>query len=177
MDSYIRSMGWQRGTYQTAIGIRVDEADRMNAKRVAQRLWYPLVDWGVRKQDVRAWWRAQPFDLDLQEHEGNCTWCWKKSLRKHLTLIRDRPEVFDFPRRMERLYPDAGAGKGGRRFFRGKLTVDDLFERAKQPFRPFVEDTQLALYWDEELDVGSGCGESCEIGADEVEEEEEAVTP
>lgn len=157
IHAFVRSLGWKSGAYDTAIGIRVDEIDRMSDRAHEMGWVYPLVRWGVRKEDVLAWWKAQPFDLELPEHLGNCTWCWKKSLRKHLTLMQEHPEVFDFPRRMERLYPDAGPGDidRPRRFFRKNLTTDDLFLASQEPFHAFN---------DPNFDLPTGCGghESCE---------------
>ena len=164
MKSYIRhELGWKTGNYRTAVGIRADEIDRQSADAVKNGIFYPLIGWGVTKADVLAWWKQQPFDLYLPEHLGNCTWCWKKSLRKHLTLAVDHPHVFDFPRRIEPVYKDAGAGDGNRRFFREKLTVFDIFERAQEPFEKFVDGNEV---FDPELDVGGGCSESCDVFTD-----------
>lgn len=156
IHAYLRSIGWKTGSYHTAIGIRVDEFDRMAPDAGKRRLTYPLVSWGVTKQDVLAFWREQPFTLQIPEHLGNCTWCWKKSMRKHLTLARDHADVFDFPRRMERAYPLAGPGNNGvpRTFFRGRRTVDDIVALSREPFESFV---------DPEFDLNEGCAESCEV--------------
>ena len=170
ITSYLRSIGWGPGTYDTAIGIRADEIDRMDSTAAQKRFVYPLIAAGITKADVLAWWGTQPFDLNLPEHFGNCRWCWKKSLRKHLTLVKECPEAFDFPRRMEQLYAHAGAGVGPRTFFRNRMTTDDLFSLAEQPFEPFRDnaEVQLPLL---PLDVpGGGCGESCEIYADGIED-------
>jgi hypothetical protein len=155
--------GWDRGSYQTAIGIRADEADRMVATAKADGIIYPLIKAGVRKEQVLAWWARQSFDLDVPEHLGNCTWCWKKSQRKHLTLATDHPEVFDFPARMEALYPFSGAGVGPRRFFRQGWTTLDIMARAKQPFDSFVDRRRNK---DPILDDAGACSESCDIFAD-----------
>lgn len=158
ITAYLRSIGWKTGSYATAIGIRVDEIDRLAPDAGQRKIIYPLVKWGIRKEDVRAFWDQQPFDLKLPEHLGNCTWCWKKSMRKHLTLARDYPEIFEFPRRMEQLYPHAGPGKTGepKRFFRGKRTTDDLIAMSREPFDKFVDPT---------FDLNDGCAESCEVFA------------
>lgn len=152
----LRSLGWKAGTYQMAIGIRADEIDRMAADAADRGIIYPLVKWGVTKMDVLAFWRQQPFDLELPEHLGNCTWCWKKSMRKHLTLAKDHPEVFNFPQRMEREYPLAGPGNNGvaRTFFRGRKTVADIMAMAQEPFDKFV---------DPNFDLNDGCADSCEV--------------
>lgn len=157
MRSYLRSIGWKKGTYRTAIGIRADEIDRVNPKYKERMLWYPLATLGIKKPDIIAWWKEQDFDLQIEEHEGNCLWCFKKSIRKHLTLIRQRPEVYDFPRMLEEKYSmtQSDPSVGPRRIFRGKQTVDELFHEAHT--RDFKE------FSDAELDMSSGCSESCEV--------------
>lgn len=164
--AYLRTLGWRKGRYLTAIGLRADEVDRVASDREERKLWYPLIEWDVDKAQVLEFWRQQNFDLEIPEHLGNCTWCWKKSLRKHLTLAKDFPRVFSFPERMEELHAFSGPGSTGepRRFFRGNRTVAELRRLAAEPFEPFVDENMPA--YDEELDTGSGCGESCEIGAD-----------
>lgn len=174
ITSYARSIGWGPGTYDTAIGIRADEIDRMDSMAAQKRFIYPLASAGITKTDVLAWWSKQPFDLNLPEHFGNCRWCWKKSLRKHLTLVKECPEAFDFPRRMEALYANAGAGIGPRTFFRNRMTVGDLFALAEKPFEPFRDDAEMQLPL-LPLDIpGGGCGESCEIYADGIDDREAA---
>lgn len=164
MTSYLRSIGWQAGSYDTAVGIRADEMDRVSAAAERNRIFYPLIDWKVRKPDVIEFWKDQDFDLYLPEHMGNCIWCWKKTLRKHMTLAVDDPWVFEFPARMERDYAEAGAGDGPRRFFRKHMGVQDIVRAAHDgPFEKFVDANEA---YDPELDTGGGCGESCEIFAD-----------
>ncbi len=87
--------------YLTAIGIRVDEARRI---RIASNLCYPLVEWGVNVAQVRSWWQEQSFDLQLRDYEGNCDLCWKKSRRKILTLIAERPKDARWWAQMEEWY-------------------------------------------------------------------------
>ena len=159
-------------SYDLAIGIRADEVDRVSATRHEKRIVYPLVEWGTTKDDVRRECASWPFDLGLPgDHFGNCTWCWKKSLRNHLTLAKDFPEVFDFPRAMEAEFgthkaESVAALDGRRHFFRKHMSVDDIFARAQQPFVPYRdkrEQLSLIPLYDPDLDIGSGCGESCEV--------------
>lgn len=156
IDRWLRSIGWTAGSYETAIGIRADEIDRMSPSARERKVVYPLVRWGVKKADVLAWWRQQDFDLALPEHYGNCVWCWKKSLRKLTTLAAENPGIFDFPLRMEQLYAEHGPGDldRPRRFFRGKRSVSDLLKLAGEPFDPFV---------DKAYEESNGCSESCEV--------------
>lgn len=157
--AYADSIGWKRGEFECAVGIRADEP-----KRVKKEV-YPLVHWHpVDKQDINDWWSEQPFNLDLVERLGNCKWCWKKSDRKHFANIDSNPEFYGFPRRMEQQYPDAGAGYTGeaRVFFRLGRSTDQLFAArlSAEGFRVLPEDE----------DIDGGCSESCEaFGAEQME--------
>lgn len=167
IHSYVRSLGWERGSYDTAIGIRYDEADRMSADAPRERFAYPLVKWRVTKPEILAWFGAQPFDLDLSEERGNCVTCHKKSLRKLLTLARDLPEAFAWRAEQEALHPFTGAGEGPRRFYRAGWTTLDLMARARLPFAPFVDTAKARLAEPlDDLDVANGCSESCDVFAD-----------
>jgi 3'-phosphoadenosine 5'-phosphosulfate sulfotransferase (PAPS reductase)/FAD synthetase len=175
MNSYLkRVLGWS--DYWTAIGIRADEIDRVSDKRIENKFVYPLVDAGWTKEDVKRECASWDFDLDLKgEHYGNCTWCWKKSLRKLLTLAKDDEWIFEFPRRMEYEHEttNLGVGHTGRQIFRSKMTTVDIVQMARtKDFEPYVDIDQLDFgfsppSYDVFLDTGSACGESCEIGADD----------
>ncbi len=178
MDSYRhRCLGWKRATYYTAIGIRADEMDRMSDSRKEKKFVYPLADAGWTKEDVKIECSSWPFDLDLQgEHYGNCVWCWKKSLRKLLTLAKESPDVFDFPLRMEQEHSFTNQKNEHkdtpRKFFRKNMTTVDILSMAKtMNFEPYVDIDQGQMFsqasYDVFLDTGSSCGESCEIGADD----------
>jgi hypothetical protein len=151
MTSYIRSIGWNKGQYITAIGIRSDEIDRVDENFQQKLYWYPLIDLEMTKEKIILWWKNQEFDLTVPEHLGNCTWCWKKSLRKHLTLAKNHSEIFDVPEYFEENYKNHGAGSGDRRFFRKRMEVKDIKEMSKLPFNEF-----------EDIDKSDGCSESCE---------------
>jgi len=155
LHSYVKAIGWARGNYQTAIGIRTDETRRVRKTKDYQNIVYPLVDWfPADKDDVNDFWEDQKFNLKLAEHKGNCKWCWKKSLKKHSVLIHESPEIYNFPRKMEQKYGYAGHNDGVRKrvFFRGNRSTDDLFK---------LSETTGTV--DQDLD--GGCSESCEIYA------------
>jgi hypothetical protein len=169
MTAYYRSIGWKPKTYSVAVGIRADEMQRLSPKSMEAGVWYPCIDAGVTKEDVRGWWADQSFNLMIPEHLGNCTWCWKKSNRKLLTIARSNPEMFDFPARMEvqhGLSGYKGAGYEGvkRTFFRGNRTAQDIIEESKGRFEPFVD--WKFIPYDEDMDEHGSCGDSCEVGAD-----------
>jgi len=186
MESYIkRKLGWKKSEYWTAIGIRADEIDRVSQNRIKYKLLYPLVDAGWTKEDVKAECASWPFDLELKgEHYGNCVWCWKKSLRKLLTLAQDDEAIFDFPKHLEDKYSDTMTNSRREKriregkeiksvdMFRKNMTTVDIIKMAREGnFEPYRDQDQTQMFsqasYDVFLDTGSACGESCEIGADE----------
>jgi hypothetical protein len=160
IKSYLASIGWETGSYSSAIGIRTDETRRVSKTAEDRNIIYPLVDMiPTDKQDVNDWFEDQVFNLELQEHEGNCRWCWKKSFAKHFRLIAENPKIYDFPRRMEATHGATGAGYTGedRKFFRLNLSTDDLFMHAKVGSVVIPNKRQASL------DLDGGCSESCEL--------------
>lgn len=151
--SYLKQIGLI-DDYNMAIGIRADEPRRIRKDAKDAGIIYPLKDqFPTSKYDVDEWWSKQEFNLHLLPHEGNCSWCWKKSLNKHFKLIDSNPEIFDFPNRMEMLYAETNSKHGRRVMFRENRTVRDLFLMQQQN-KATVDDTD---------DIE--CGESCDINA------------
>jgi hypothetical protein len=160
MESYMRAIGWGNpNAYAIAIGIRADEARRVNPS-VDRKVVYPLVDWfPTDKAEVNDWWLEQPFNLALLEHQGNCKWCWKKSFRKHARLIRETPDIYDFPRRMEARY-------GHVRPPQAKRTAPSVFFREDTSTLTLFKRCELLTPWAgerERPDENGGCTESCEL--------------
>lgn len=166
MRSYLKSIGWESGDYKTAIGIRCDEGDRINPSYKEHGLIYPLVtDCPMTKPQINQWWSSQQFRLNLKGYEGNCKWCWKKSLRKHLTLLNEHPDWYDFPERMEEKHGLSGHNVDGNKrvFFRDNTDTKSLRIMAKtMDFEPARDDAKEYEY-QPSLDLGAGCTESCEI--------------
>lgn len=76
------------------IGMRADEQRR--AAKIADKSRIPLVAAGITKEDVGAFWRAQPFDLGLPNNNGvtmhgNCDLCFLKGGAQILSLIAEKP--------------------------------------------------------------------------------------
>lgn len=179
IKSYLRSIGWIGSDYVTAIGIRADEPERIDFESAKKnRLIYPLVT-NIRTTgfNINSFWSKMPFDLELKSYEGNCGDCWKKSLRKLMTIAVESPDTFCFSRRMEVKYenfiPESRQHntkiKTPIRFFRDNMSVDDIFEEAKFPFKKAedeskLENSQKELFsdWNEYYDGNGGCVESCE---------------
>jgi hypothetical protein len=93
--------------YHTAIGIRKDEADRMNAKAKEMGFIYPLISSKMipaTKPMINFYWRSMPFRLELKGYQGNCKTCWKKSDKKLYQIAQENPNAFEFMKRMEHKY-------------------------------------------------------------------------
>ncbi len=92
---YVESLGWDHWT--DAIGFRADEPARVVKRRASaderEDLVFPLHDAGVTKEDVAAFWRSQPFDLQLGPNEGNCDLCFLKKPGTIERLMRKWPEA------------------------------------------------------------------------------------
>ena len=178
MYSYIRSIGWKKADFHVAIGIRIDEIGRADDKADKKGIIYPLITMvPVIKSHINGWWKEQPFRLNLKGYQGNCKWCWKKGMRKHLTILNENPEFFDFPERMEELYGMNGVihNEEPRVFFRDKINTKQLREFAKVGhFTPADDDSRVYPEPDMfgyKLDINSGCAESCEVLFGDFEDE------
>ena len=166
IKNYLKERGLDRNNRVMAIGIRADEEHRTARNAEANNFIYPLIDWGIDKQDVLDYWEDQPFDLEIPEHLGNCVWCWKKSFKKLVTVMKQHPEAFEFPERMEKEHGQTGhiaqkmlkEGKlkdqTSMKFFRGFQSVDDIRKMAEGTTEMFEDKHYERL--------SGGCSESCE---------------
>jgi len=173
IKSYAKSLGWTG--YQTVIGYRADEPKRVNLLAAqVKKQWYPLFEWGIRKPDVAVFWKKQVFDLLLADYNGNCELCPKKSKRKLLTQIVEKPEsviwVLDMQNKHGMVAPLGYTGRLPMRFFRGWESIQDLIAESKLPFQRSVDQSMNTLgagqgqqiEFDFELDEQESCAESCE---------------
>jgi hypothetical protein len=176
INSYMKSIGWRK--YFTAIGIRVDEFDRMNAKKKERKLLYPLIkEKPMSKKKINQWWSLQPFRLELKGYQGNCKTCWKKSDAKLFTLIKEDFSQFNFFSAMERKYekfiPESRLKLMAERnetppeftrFFRKNRTVEDLVKEASMFNRIINDDSDV---YDNQIDLFDLLEEeSCDIHAE-----------
>jgi len=96
------------------------------------------------------------FDLGIDEFEGNCLGCYKKSFKKQFMQIERDPSVYDFYRRMEDEYRTFGPQDGERVFFRGNTDTRKLFKL----YENYGDDLRRA---NEVAYENGGCSESCEV--------------
>ena len=95
-NKFLDSLGWGKRT--RALGFRTDEMHRaIPVKGRKYENWYPLIDLGISIREVDAFWRAQPFDLELPTLNGktwlgNCDGCFLKSEANRAAFVRQFPE-------------------------------------------------------------------------------------
>jgi 3'-phosphoadenosine 5'-phosphosulfate sulfotransferase (PAPS reductase)/FAD synthetase len=160
IHDYVKSIGWKKGEYKTAIGIRVDEPKRYKKeinktkelfddialkpkKECWQKVVHPMVSmFPVSKYEVLDWWSGQDFDLQLQEHQGNCKTCFKKSTPKLFKLMDEDISQFEFTAMLESEFGHIGKNKikhNGKAFYskkprvmyRGYQSTEDLIATFK----------------------------------------------
>jgi hypothetical protein len=130
INKYVKSLGYKE--VYTAMGIRWDERHRESNTAIEQKVIYPLIyDLKVDNKFIRDWWDRQDFDLQLKDYEGNCDLCFKKSLKKRLTIIKENPAAADWWLKMEEKY---GSETIPRFDLRTNVSVNQLIKMAKQPF-------------------------------------------
>ncbi len=134
-----RDWMWSRGhdEFTAAVGLRADEMGRVHKIRGRKAeggiVETPLADAGINAHDVMAFWAAQPFDLRLHQHEGNCDLCWKKSGAKIAGLIDQVPERSDWWAEQERAT--------GTRWRNDRPTYESIGDASRRQVRlPLIDD-------------------------------------
>jgi len=109
MKWFMQAQGYEHWT--NVVGLRHDEQHRVAKSRAPNKdRWVtalPLDDAKVSNRDVRAFWNAQPFDLQLLPFEGNCDACFLKARPKLWEIERTAPGTLQWWSDME-----TGPGKG-----------------------------------------------------------------
>jgi hypothetical protein len=158
IESYLESIGWKDDFYK-AIGIRVDEIDRLNENFREKKIKYILVNpHPTMKRDVVMWWERNTFDLKIDSDLGNCDGCWKKDMERLVRIAKKTPEVFDWWQSMTDKYghmnPRELELKPPFNFYRGNKSPKDIMKLSKHAL------DQLSMFI--ENDGLNGCSESCE---------------
>lgn len=131
IDAYLRD-NYKDFDIIRIVGIRADESHRKSVNAETEKVIYPLCDEiKVDSKFIRTWWEKQNFDLQLKDYEGNCDLCFKKSLKKRLTIIKENPNVADWWLKMEKKYSSESIPRFD---LRTNKSIEQLVEMAKQPF-------------------------------------------
>ncbi len=156
MKHLMLSLGHEH--YLNMIGLRYDEGTRV-LKQLARNdsgkeRWttiMPMSKARVTKRDVMAFWADQPFDLQLQPHEGNCDMCFLKSRGKLSRLIRDNPGMAEWWAERER--STKAKTPSGERFNTEYSYADLERQVAASPMLPGLDN--------EDDDYDAECGLTC----------------
>lgn len=145
---YLSWLGWDLGATTDAIGLRADEPKRL--ARLRSRASHktprwecgypvaPLGEAGTTEADVMAFWAAQPFDLGLSQHEGNCDLCFLKSRGKLARILAERPGLADWWADWEQ--------RTGARFRKDRPGYADMKAQAAAPsLFPAAEEDELSV--------------------------------
>jgi len=154
--------------YSIAVGIRIDEIDRISKKYKNNNIFYPLMENKISTKERNKFWSEQTIQITIPAYKGNCDLCYKKSNRKLMTIISEESDRINWWKMMEDKYgqiPIEGklaynsyAENGGMNFYRENLSIKDLVKMAEKPFRKatdeYIYESDL---FDQEDDCGSGC--------------------
>lgn len=141
------------------------EAIKNYVKKIDKfNLCYPLYDmYEQDKQDVKEFWSNQSFSLGLEDHEGNCQTCWKKSDKKLWLLAIEHPERFEAFAWFEKQYQNVKPNNNGnpRLFFRKHRSVEMIIGESK-----LYDAYTLRKMIGANPELDAGCSESCEAYGD-----------
>ena len=131
IDAYLRD-NYKSFDIIKVVGIRADEAHRKSLNAKIEKVIYPLCDdLKIDGKFIRNWWEKQSFDLQLKDYQGNCDLCFKKSLKKRLTIIKENPEIAKWWLEMEQKYSVENIPRFD---LRTNKSIEELIEMAKRPF-------------------------------------------
>lgn len=137
------------------IGIRADEAHRKSIYAEKEGFIYPFCDEvPVDSKKIRKFWSEMPFDLELKDYEGNCDLCFKKSLKKRLTIINENPKIADWWQKMEEKH---GSEESPRFDMRTNLTISEQIELSKNPFRKAIDLHELSQQQTDLFEIETDC--------------------
>ncbi len=127
--SFIKNdLGYKNGEFIQAIGMRADEPRRI---RQNDEFIYPLFDFGLTKADVNEFWNHEDvknYTLNIEEFEGNCDLCFKKSWSKLKLMASKKTSAILWWDDMQEKY-----GKlNGDNIYRGQKSARDLLRASHE---------------------------------------------
>jgi 3'-phosphoadenosine 5'-phosphosulfate sulfotransferase (PAPS reductase)/FAD synthetase len=160
-----------KGNFKNWLGMRIDEPRRLKnlettrdmfgkVNRVNPNIMYLAQISDFTKQDILDFWATMPFDLEIDEHLGNCVFCVKKSAKKIALAARQYPEMAQdwnelFKNKAIHLLPANKYPKSV--IYRNAASLDSII----QMFSEFSEgEIKNSIKKTKALD--SECSESCE---------------
>lgn len=160
-----------RNNYSVAVGLRIDEIDRVRKDYKDNNVFYPLMDRKINQKERNRFWKDKPIKINIEAYKGNCDLCFAKSNRKLLTIIKEEPHLTEWWNRMIKeygqttidgkpSYNDLLEANKGMTFYRGYNTIEDLIKMAQQPF---TLSTDEYIYKNDLFDLEDECGSGCSV--------------
>tara|TARA_R110000803_G_scaffold15541_1_gene42908 strand:+ start:287 stop:1162 length:876 start_codon:yes stop_codon:yes gene_type:complete len=157
--------------YSVAVGLRIDEVDRVRKDFKYNNVFYPLIDHKVNKEERNRFWNNEPLKINIPAYKGNCDLCFAKSNRKLITIIKEEPNLTGWWDKMIKTYGNISIeGKpsyndlldanNGMTFYRGYNTIEDLVKMAEQPFSKATDEY---IYENDLFDLEDECGSGCQV--------------
>lgn len=160
-----------KNNYSVAVGLRIDEIDRVRKDYEENNVFYPLMDRKISQKERNKFWKDQPIKITIPAFKGNCDTCFAKSNRKLMTILKEEPDKGDWWDRMIKKYGQISLdGKpsyndlleenNGMTFYRGYNTIEDLVKMAQLPF---ISATDEYVYESDLFDSEDECGSGCQV--------------
>lgn len=160
-----------RNNYSVAVGLRVDEMDRVRKDYKTNNVFYPLMDRKIDSNARNKFWNDQPIQITIPAFKGNCDICFAKSNRKVMTILKEEPNKGDWWDSMIKKYGqitidgkpsynDLLEVNNGMTFYRGYNTIEDLVKMAEQPFDKATDEY---VYENDLFDLEDECGSGCQV--------------
>lgn len=157
--------------YSIAVGLRIDEMDRVRKDYKDNNVFYPLMDYKISKKERNKFWLNQPIKISIPAYKGNCDLCFEKSNRKLMTIIKEEPDKAIWWDNMIKKYShikkenspsynDLLKENNGMTFYRGYKTIEDLVKMAEQPFSKATDEY---IYENDLFDLEGECGSGCKV--------------
>ena len=141
LDRFLKGLSAFAHGYTNAVGLRFDEprrALRIRSDNAREDKICPMYHASHTEEDVLAFWKGQPFDLNLPlvgNMAGNCVGCYLKGSGKLEVLMEEMPEHFEWWVRAEQLV-ESTAGTGA--LFRSdRPSYANLLKRVREQGRLF----------------------------------------
>tara|TARA_R110002167_G_C12530013_1_gene639032 strand:+ start:58 stop:933 length:876 start_codon:yes stop_codon:yes gene_type:complete len=157
--------------YSIAVGLRIDEIDRVRKDYKDNNVFYPLMDYKISKKERNKFWDNEPIKITIPAYKGNCDLCFEKSNRKLMTIIKEEPDMAIWWDSMIKKYShiekenspsynDLLKENNGMTFYRGYKTIEDLVKMAQQPFSKATDEY---IYENDLFDLEDECGSGCKV--------------
>lgn len=156
--------------YSIAVGMRVDEIDRIGENYKINNTFYPLFDNNIDTKYRNKFWKEQPIQITIPAFKGNCDMCFEKSNRKLMTILKEEQNIVNWWDEMIKKYSQIPieekpayniyAENGGMNFFRSNNSVEDLVKLAEQPFSRATDEY---IYESDLFDLEGDCGSGCQV--------------